>query len=327
MAPFNAPAMLPMVNPVPGRCHSRQYFNRHTYTNPCSSRQNFRVNFSPTYADDCLHGSHTPQRVRNDFTPYLCADQDQASHAHRLTPNITNHPICRYCIAGTEAAQWFKLAQRYFVAAQPHDSHSNVSRHFLTRLCRVCEEREMRLLNQREGNGNAIRPPNPTVAAQAAMVDWPKNTCTCKKAALDPGIRCRPHRHAHFYSTIPRLNAQRVANREWLRKVELDYNGPTPIAVLRTDPNEIRRLDIRREGFRRPGRPQIPQTMRACRCGADPVDDVRRAQVLLCMSCEGIVHVHEPELPPLPLDPTTPRHLLLMNSQTNPGMFMLQRRL
>jgi hypothetical protein len=326
MAPFNAPAMLPTVNPVPIRCHSRRDFNRHTYTNPCSTRRNFRINFSPRYADDCLHGSHTPQGSHNDFDQSPCADQDQASHAHPLTPQNTSHPICRYCIAATEAAQWFKTAQTYFVAAQPHGSHSNVSRHFLTRLCRVCEEREIRLLHQRQGIGNAIRPPNPTVAARLVMTDWPKNTCTCKKAALDPGIRCRPHRQEHFDDTIPGLNAQRVANREWLRKVELDYSGPTPIAVLRTDPDEIRRLDIRREGNRRPGRPQRPRLMRACRCGAEPVDDVRRAQVLLCMSCEGIVHVHEPELPPLPLPPT-PRHLLLMNSYTNLGMFRLQRRL
>lgn len=320
MAPFNAPATLP-TNPVPTPCNSRKYFNRHTYTNPCSSRRNFRVNFSPRYADYCLHGSHTPQGTRNDFSQNVCADPEQNSHAHRLTPDITNHRICRYCIAATEAEQWFKTAQTYFVKAQPHDSHSNVSRHFLTRLCRVCEEREMRLLRQREGDGNAIRPPDPTVAAQSAMVDWSRSTCTCKKAALDPGVRCRPHRRKHFNDTIPALNAQRVANREWLRKVELDANGN---AVLRTDPNEIRRLDVRREGNRRPGLLQRPQLMRACRCGADPVDDIRRAQVLLCMSCEGIVHVHEPELPPLPLPPT-PRHLLLLNSHTSPDVFRLQR--
>ena len=113
-----------------------------------------------------------------------------------------------------------------------------------------------------------------------------------------------------------------MANREWLRKVELDANGT---AVLLTDPDEIRRLEVRREGNRRPGRPQRPRLMRACRCGADPVDDVRRAQVLQCMSCEGIVHVYDPELPPLPLDPATPPHLLVMNSRTRPHMFRLRR--
>lgn len=317
--------MLPMVNPVPTRCHSWRFFKRHVYTNPCSNGQNFRINFSPRYADNCLHGSQTPQWAHNNFLQHTCVDADQASHARPLTPNVTNHPICRYCIAATEAQQWFKTAQTYFVAAQPHDSHSNVSRHFLTRLCRVCEEREMRLLHQREGNDNAIRPPDPPLAQQANMVDFPRNTCTCKKAALDPGIRCQPHRRRHFDRTIPRLNAQRVANREWLRKVELDYSGPTPVAVLRTDPYDINRLKIRREGSRGRGLQQIPQLMRACRCGADPVDDVRRAQVLLCMSCEGIVHVNDPELPPLPLDPTTPRPLLSMNSHTTPHLFRLQR--
>jgi hypothetical protein len=316
MAPFNAPAVQPTANPVPTRCHSWRYFKRHVYTNPCSNGQNFRTNFYPRYAADRLHGSQTPQSAQNDFLQHTCAD---AAHS---TPNGTAHPICRYCIAATEAEQWFRTAQTYFVAAQPHDSHSNVSRHFLTRLCRVCEEREMRLLHQRERNDNAIRPPDPTAAQQAAMVDWPLNSCTCKKAALDPGIRCRPHRREHYNNTIPELNDQRVANREWLRKVELDANGT---AVLLTDPDEIRRLEVRREGNRRPGRPQRPRLMRACRCGADPVDDVRRAQVLLCMFCEGIVHVDEPELDPLPLDPTTPRPLLSMNSHTTPNLFRLQR--
>jgi hypothetical protein len=146
-----------------------------------------------------------------------------------------------------------------------------------------------------------------------------------RKLLSTPEFGVNPHRRRHFDRTIPGLNAQRVANREWLRKVELDYSGPTPVAVLRTDPGDIDRLEIRREGRRIRGLKQIPQLMRACRCGADPVDDVRRAQVLLCMSCEGIVHVHDPELPPLPLDPTTPRPLLSMNSHTTPHLFRLQR--
>jgi hypothetical protein len=183
----------------------------------------------------------------------------------------------------------------------------------------------MILLNQRDDDDdeNAIPPPPaPTAAQQNAMVDYPLNTCICKKAALDDGLRCKKHRRARYAAVMPRLNAQRVANREWLRRVELDANGVT---VRRTDPDEMRQLDIRREGNRRPGRPQRPQLMRACRCGADSIDDVRRAQVLLCMSCEGIVHVHQPELPPLPLDPNTAPHLLLMNSHTTPHMFRLRR--
>jgi len=318
MAPFNAPAVLPNGF-APARCHSWRYFNRRVYTNPCSGPHNYRVNFSPRYADDCLHGSHTPQGVQNNFNQAFlhCRHQDHAT-------NQRTHRICRYCIAATEDQQWFKLAQKYFVAKQPRDSHSNVSRHFLTRLCRVCEEREMILLNQRNQNDNALRPPLPPLAQRNAMVDWPRNTCTCKKAALDPSTRCRPHRREHYAATMPRLNAQRVANREWLQRVELDATG-TP--RFRENPDDIRRLDIHREGERRRGRLQRPQLMRACRCGADPVGDVDQAQVLLCMSCEGIVHVHHPpefDAPPLP---PTPPHLLLMNSYTRPDMFRLQRNL
>ena len=324
MAPFNAPAVLPHANPVPARCNDWRFHNRFAYTNPCSSRENYRINFSATYADDCLHGSHTPQAHRNDFDQRLCAERGQGTHPTRGNPQSGTHSVCRYCIAATESLPWFKQAQAYFVAKQPHDSHSNVSRHFLTRLCRLCEEREMILLNQRDDDDdeNAISPPAPTAAQQNAMVDYPLNTCICKKAALDDGLRCKKHRRARYAAVMPGLNAQRVANREWLRRVELDANG---VAVRRTDPGEMRQLDIRREGNRRPGRPQIPQLMRACRCGADPTDDFRRAQVLLCMSCEGIVHVHQPELPPLPLDPNTAPHLLLMNSQTTPHMFRLRR--
>jgi hypothetical protein len=325
MAPFNAPAVLPHANPVPARCNDWRFHNRFAYTNPCSSRENYRINFSATYADDCLHGSRTPQAQRNDFDQRLCAERGQGTHPTRGNPQSGIHSICRYCIAATESLPWFKQAQAYFVAKQPHDSHSNVSRHFLTRLCRLCEEREMILLNQRDDDDdeNAIPPPPaPTAAQQNAMVDYPLNTCICKKAALDDGLRCKKHRRARYAAVMPRLNAQRVANREWLRRVELDANGVT---VRRTDPDEMRQLDIRREGNRRPGRPQRPQLMRACRCGADSIDDVRRAQVLLCMSCEGIVHVHQPELPPLPLDPNTAPHLLLMNSHTTPHMFRLRR--
>jgi hypothetical protein len=325
MAPFNAPAVLPHANPVPARCNDWRFHNRFAYTNPCSSRENYRIDFSATYADDCLHGSRTPQAQRNDFDQRLCAERGQGTHPTRGNPQSGIHSICRYCIAATESLPWFKQAQAYFVAKQPHDSHSNVSRHFLTRLCRLCEEREMILLNQRDDDDdeNAIPPPPaPTAAQQNAMVDYPLNTCICKKAALDDGLRCKKHRRARYAAVMPRLNAQRVANREWLRRVELDANGVT---VRRTDPDEMRQLDIRREGNRRPGRPQRPQLMRACRCGADSIDDVRRAQVLLCMSCEGIVHVHQPELPPLPLDPNTAPHLLLMNSHTTPHMFRLRR--
>lgn len=320
MAPFNAPPVLPNANPVPVRCGDWPFHVRFAYTNPCSSTQNYVVNFSDTYANDCLHGSHTPQALRADFDQKACVVGDD--HPVRLRPTNQIRGVCRYCIAATESLAWFKQAQAYFVRKQPHDSHSNVSRHFLTRLCRLCGEREILLLQQRDGDDVTIPPPQPTVAEQNAMVDFPRNLCTCKKAALDHGVRCKTHRREHFNRVKPRLNARRVANREWLRTIELDANG---IAVRRTDPEELRRLDIRREGNRRPGRPQEPQLMRACRCGADPVDDVRRAQVLQCMSCEGIVHVHDPELPPLPLDPATPPHLLVMNSHTRPHMFRLQR--
>jgi hypothetical protein len=49
------------------------------------------------------------------------------------------------------------------------------------------------------------------------------------------------------------------------------------IAVFRMDPIEMRQLGIRRESNRRPGRSQRLQLMRAYRCSADAVDDVRRA--------------------------------------------------
>ena len=72
MAPFNAPPVLPNANPVPARCGDWPFHVRLAYTNPCSSSQNYVVNFSDTYADDCLHGSHTPQARRADFDQNLC---------------------------------------------------------------------------------------------------------------------------------------------------------------------------------------------------------------------------------------------------------------
>jgi hypothetical protein len=278
------------------------------YINPCSSRGNYRSNFDPT--------SKKPQRVPADFRQDAC-DVTSRLPGSRARQRHSRYGVCRYCVAAVERLPWHTAAEDDFLGLQPHNSTSNNTNHFLTRLCGMCEEREIRLLNQRLGSNFALVPVAPSQAMQNKMEDFPHSMCTCKKAVLDTLHLCLAHRRQHYDSIIPLLNARRDANRTWLQSIER-VNGKL---VRRRGVAQIRDLTDRRTGVVGGG----PILLRACRCGEDPIDDIRNARVLQCMCCEGIVHV-TPVNPPQAHVPAAaiPRQLR-QNSQTTPWKFRLRR--
>jgi hypothetical protein len=273
------------------------------YNQPCSSCHNYRSHFDPT--------SKKPQRVPDDF------DQHSCKAGSRLHPREPHHhySACRYCVAAVERHPWHTTVEDNFLGLQPHNSTSNNTNHFLTRLCGICEEREIQLVNQRSGVNNTIAPVAPSQAMRDKMEDYPDNTCTCKKSILDTLHLCLDHRRERYFSKIPRLHAQRDLNRTWLQSIERINNK----LVRRTGAAQLRDLNDRRTGVVGGG----PILLRACRCGEDPIDDIREARVLQCMSCEGIVHV-TPANQPQAYNPTPAQ--LRNNSYTAQRMFKLRRR-
>jgi hypothetical protein len=275
------------------------------YNNPCSSHRNWHGNFDPSSAK--------PQRTRNDFTQQVCDNRSRLPGPQRT--RHSTHKVCRYCVAAVERLPWYIAAEGNFLDLQPHGSTSNSTNHFLTRLCGICEEREIRLLNQRQNTNNAVAHVAPSQAMQNKMEDYPISTCKCKKSVLDDRHLCLVHRHQHYLRKMPRLNTARDLNRNWLKTIER-VNGRL---VRRRGAAQMRDLENRRTGVVGGG----PILMRACRCGEDPIDDIREARVLQCMSCEGIVHV-TPVNQPQAYNPT-PRQLM-NNSHTSEWMFRLRRR-
>ena len=281
--------------------------NRCRYLQPCSSLANFRARFDGT--------STKPQGAPPDF------DQRRCDNTNRLPESRIRHSnfrVCRYCVAAIERQRWHVAAKREFSELQPHNSTSNSTNHFLTRLCGICEEREIQLLQQRTGAhaNNSIAPAPPPQAMRDKMEDFPYNTCTCKKSVLDARHLCKFHRHQHYLAIIPRLYAQRDANRAWLQSIERVNTR----LVCRRSAATKQALNDRRTGVVGGG----PIVLRACRCGEDPIDDIREARVLQCMSCEGIVHV-TPTNPPQAYGPVPPAQLR-NNSHTARYMFRLRRR-
>jgi hypothetical protein len=103
------------------------------YADPCSNFRNNVPNFDPSSAK--------PQLTRNDFTTRKCVGTT------RLDPRVKhcNYMVCRYCLSAIEHEAWHVTAVNDFFGLQPHGSTSNSTNHFLTRLCEICEEREIAL--------------------------------------------------------------------------------------------------------------------------------------------------------------------------------------
>jgi hypothetical protein len=275
------------------------------YNQPCSSIGNYRPRFDPT--------SRKPQRVAADFAHKKCDVGGRLREYPRERHN--DYSVCRYCVAAVERHPWHTAVVDDFLGLQPHNSTSNNTNHFLTRMCGICEEREIRLLNQRSAGNNTIAHVAPPQAMRDRMEDYPDSTCTCKKSILDTRHLCLGHRREHYFSKIPRLHAARDLNRTWLQSIERVGNK----LVRRTGAAQLRALDDRRTGVVGGG----PILLRACRCGEDPIDDIREARVLQCMSCQGIVHV-TPINPPQAYHPTPVQ--LMHNSHSSQWMFKLRRR-
>lgn len=287
--PFQAPNPTQNVH----RCNDWREFG---YTNPCSDINNFVANFAPN--------SKHPNRFPGDFAKQNCQG------AHRRA-----HTVCRYCVAALEDQQWFKRAWANFTK-KPQDRSvlSRASSSYLTRLCRLCEKREERLLNQFlrvPNNGVALQAH--TLQQQARMVNWPYNRCICARW-LWQGTKCRLHRKDDWdairhdgqpaqqgQAQVPAQLEELADNREFLESITLA--GPNQTVVTTRDERALRK----QLGFER-----------ACRCGADPVPLFSQASVLQCMCCEGIVHVPAQNQPPGPFHT---RQQLRDNSVTAPNLF------
>jgi hypothetical protein len=373
---FNAP------QPVAGLPHAHlQNCNdkvaNHSYTQPCSSFQNRRLNFVNILD---AHGvpvenSLSPDGNPVDFNSRQCHDQDehradqvaamaalaegtpmveeednptedtstrdtytttadedsqaedddsqaeeedsqaededsQAEEEDNSTGDEVDEPngffhVCRYCIAATEYEQWFKLANTYLLKKPKPESETNRSRHFLTRLCRLCEVREETLLGHLQTNAPATRVMNlPTQAQRDLMAHWPDNRCTCLRTALYNDTRCGTHRRPQWEREKPALLARRARKKNYLIDIEQNAHGRR---IPSTPATQLRR--------------RLNRLWRACRCGADPVATLDAAVVMQCMGCEGIVHVRPGGTQPAVI--TASRYERRQNFYTTPGLFVL----
>jgi hypothetical protein len=231
-------------------------------------------------------------------------DEDNSTGDEVDEPDGFFH-VCRYCIAATEYEQWFKLANTYLLKKPKPEAETNRSRHFLTRLCRLCEVREETLLGHLQTNAPATRVMNlPTQAQRDLMAHWPDNRCTCLRTALYNGIRCGTHRRPQWEREKPALLARRARKKNYLIDIEQNAHRHR---IPSTPATQLRR--------------RLNRLWRACRCGADPVATLDAALVMQCMSCEGIVHVRPGGTQPAVI--TTSRSERRQNSYTTPGLFVL----
>lgn len=151
-------------------------------------------------------------------------------------------------------------------------------RGLLTRLCHTCERREQELCRARQG---AVAPPPPIglpLNITLRLQNYPLDTCTCR-ADLDntqPGERlCNWHRR-----------------RLWGRVWHFGYRNEAWLHTLDVKPGKGQWLSCTARASTRNKRASNG-TYRACRCGSD-VDPSKPVEVLMCMACEGTVHVVVP---------------------------------
>lgn len=312
-APFNAPALRAGANrnQAPD-CSDKP---RHRYANPCSSQWNYQLNFAPD--------SRQPDGASADFQPFICDDQDKHQRAaERSQPGVVidNHLVCRYCVAATEDKRWFREASEHITRrplAQQNQQYADItvhhrSRYYLTRLCRLCEHREKALLTQLRRSGNNALPIDPDDLPpedeQDLMEDWPVNRCTCR-LGLELGDYCDKHRWECWDEYRKEHSKVKAKSKKFLERIDL-VNGVT------IEASSALRLHRDRN-----------QLWRACRCGADPIADVRQAEVMQCMACEGIVHLDLQRYPTtIAPDPTPAHHERVReNGITHPHLFAFHR--
>jgi hypothetical protein len=242
--PFEAPAQVP--NTFAQRtCAERRRFN---YRNPCSNLNNYIPGFTITNQNAAQRYSLTPDGGNFDGEHRRCTE----THRNR-------HSMCRYCIAAAEDQPWFRRAYDFIAQNNPTPAtESNVSSHFLTRMCRLCEYREEVLLAQLGSSapGAPAPPPglvppqhHPTQDELDWVSDWPTNRCTCEKKGLYTGIMCLPHRKRHWEKSKRQLVYRMKRNRQYLMNTER-VNGAR---VNLTVPTALRRAH--------------QNLYRACRCG------------------------------------------------------------
>ena len=184
----------------------------------------------------------------------------------------------------------------------------NAWRGYWTRMCTLCEEREMYMvLAQTFGAalGWAGMIAAPVVPANVnLMLNFPQSTCTCR-GRLDEHRSCSRDRKGYWNALNHELHPVRNANREWLRKTARD-----PFNVL------CRAADARLQA--RWTWNAVGPLLRACRCGREVTRNAPR--VYQCTACEGIIQVTG-----FAVMPPAPNPQQQQNSLTHPQHFRLQR--
>lgn len=244
--PFEAPPYVGILSWSPARCDNR-------------------VAFSPKYTNHCSNNTNNPPCVALPFRDRWilkdCQMNDQLHGPH--------FQVCGYCRDHIKYERWMQRALTR-IGDYPPDNETADYPGFLTRMCRLCQEREQLLVRGRWGAaGGLVLPPMP--ANTNEMNDFPTNTCTCKWH-LRRGVFCLEHRKSIVQQAMEALTATRNVTLAFLQDSALNQATGVTHRTLRE---------------RRVGR-EDACLYRACRCGRDPVP-MAQATVFQCMACEGVV--------------------------------------
>lgn len=267
MPPYSAPAL----NPRNGA--SNQAVNHH----PCSERQALiRAGLAPRYTNPCSSINNiepnTPAQRFHTFTHRACA-----------VFHPPGHTVCQYCIRYIESQRWWKLKKTYLQKPPPlmeqptlYSPGRKSNLYFSTRLCSLCEDRELYLHAVRSGFlGPGMVPMGQIPANMPNMPLFPNSTCTCISLLVN-NVKCETHRKEGWEAASRnQLRAQVATNKAWLEGIE---HCVMPGTFATQPPTAQRRI--------------TQQLWRACRCGADPIAIPKQARVLQCLACEGI-HVRQ----------------------------------
>lgn len=300
---YTAPGPAPLGPPAPvvilPICHDR-----------------FNHSIGPA-AGPCLSVAHNPVPAIVSQRPSVlpvATTEVQCHHIGRIA-NIfhgVGFTVCRNCLNDIWAQPWAVEIRANVTRAPPalpaapggpqhpavqhltaHDAAQagggNVYRDFMTRMCKRCEDEEIRIL---VGLLNGL-PTGMTVIPGGAFVTtkrsnlptdrWPYVTCTClekyhENCTVNTDV-CIQHRHREACAKHDELLIIRAQNDDWLRNLMRNRHGQVQQA---SGPARAGRI---RSGL-----------YRACRCGHDP-SRTATPRVYQCLGCEGVIHMVVPPAP------------------------------
>ncbi|KAF2767318.1 hypothetical protein EJ03DRAFT_158820 [Teratosphaeria nubilosa] len=207
-----------------------------------------------------------------------------------------NATVCDNCFENQQEHQpWLDQIREHVGKPPATIPPADQDKYWWTRLCVACEQAEEALVQSRTGGTLAVA--QPSANDQAAMRNYPYNTCTCL-ARMDGTRRtCTEHQVAEYLQMRePNFPAGTIANLQNRRK-----------ALERQASRNRRRLAVIRRhpvsfvtGTAAPARVALrnrTRRYRACRCGDEVVTNAR-ACIWQCMACEGIIRLRAKAMTP-----------------------------